>query len=89
MPLRILSAPSDPTAVAEQLRGAIEQALAGARVRVRAASPGHFEIEAIWNGFAGKSRVAQHQLVYQAIKPLLSGDAPPVHAIDRLDCRVA
>jgi acid stress-induced BolA-like protein IbaG/YrbA len=88
MALKILSAPSDPSAVAEELREAVERALAGARVRVRAASPGHFEIEAVWSGFAGKSRVAQHQLVYQAIKPLLSGDAPPVHAIDRLDCRI-
>jgi acid stress-induced BolA-like protein IbaG/YrbA len=89
MALKILSAPSDPAATAEQLRDAVVRALAGAQVRVRATSPGHFEVEAVWPGFAGKSRVAQHQLVYQAIKPLLSGDAPPVHAIDRLDCRIA
>jgi stress-induced morphogen len=84
MALKILSAPSDPGAVVEALRRAVEQALVGARVQVRATSPGHFEIEAAWAGFAGKSRVAQHQLVYQAIRPLLAGDAPPVHAIDRL-----
>jgi stress-induced morphogen len=89
MALKILSAPSEPEAVAERLRDAIERALTGASVQVRAASPGHFAIETVWGGFAGKSRVAQHQLVYQAIKPLLSGDAPPVHAIDHLDCRVA
>jgi acid stress-induced BolA-like protein IbaG/YrbA len=89
MALKILSAPSEPAAVADRLRDAIERELPGARVRVRASSPGHFEIEAVWAGFAGKSRVAQHQLVYKAITQLLSGESPVVHAIDRLDCRVA
>jgi hypothetical protein len=27
-------------------------------------------------------------MVYAAIAPLMAGDAAPVHAIDRLDCRV-
>ena len=87
MALKILSSPSDPGAVVEELRGAIESALAGAHVQVHAASPGHFEIAVAWGGFAGKSKLAQHQLVYRAITPLMSGDAAPVHAIDRLDCR--
>jgi stress-induced morphogen len=85
--LKILSSPSDPDSVATQLRAAIEAELAGARARVLAASPGHFEIEVAWQGFAGKSKLVQHQMVYRAITPLMSGDAPPVHAIDRLDCR--
>jgi len=85
--LKILSSPSDPDSVTAQLRGAIEAELAGARARVLAASPGHFEIEVAWHGFAGKSKLVQHQMVYRAITPLMSGDAPPVHAIDRLDCR--
>ena len=89
MALEILSSPSDPTSVAEQLRTAIEAALAGAHAEVRASGPGHFEIEVAWNAFAGKSKLAQHQLVYRAITPLMSGDAAPVHAIDRLDCRAA
>jgi len=87
MALKILNSPSDPGPVADQLRAAIEAALAGARARVRAASPGHFEIEVAWDGFAGKSKLAQHQMVYRAITPLLSGDDAPVHAIDRLECR--
>jgi len=87
MALKILSSPSDSSSVAEQLRTAIETELAGARAQVRAASPGHFEIEVSWDAFAGKSKLAQHQLVYRAIAPLLSGDQPPVHAIDRLDCK--
>jgi len=89
MALKILSSPSDPGAVVGQLRSAIESALAGARVQVRTASPGHFEIEVAWDGFAGKSKLAQHQLVYRAITPFMSGDAAPVHAVDRLDCRSA
>jgi len=86
MALKIRSSPSDPTSVADRLRSAIEAELAGARAQVRAASPGHFEIEVAWDAFAGKSKLAQHQMVYRAITPLLSGDDPPVHAIDRLDC---
>ena len=89
MALKILSSPSDPGSVVERLRAAIESELAGARARVRAASPGHFEIEVAWQGFAGKSKLAQHQMVYRAITPLMSGDAAPVHAIDRLECRPA
>jgi stress-induced morphogen len=87
MALKILNSPSDSGPVAEQLRTAIEAALAGARARVRAASPGHFEIEVAWDGFAGKPKLAQHQMVYRAITPLLSGEDAPVHAIDRLDCK--
>ncbi len=87
MALKILSSPSNPTSVAEQLRAAIEAELAGARARVRAPAPGHFEIEVAWQDFAGKSKLAQHQMVYRAIAPFMSGDEAPVHAIDRLDCR--
>jgi stress-induced morphogen len=87
--LKILSSPSDPGSVEGRLRAAIESELAGANARVLAASPGHFEIEVAWPGFAGKSKLAQHQMVYRAITPLMSGDAAPVHAIDRLECRPA
>jgi acid stress-induced BolA-like protein IbaG/YrbA len=37
------------------------------------------------DAFEGKSRVRQQQMVYAAITPLMTGDAPPVHAIDRLE----
>jgi stress-induced morphogen len=87
MALKILSEPSDPQAIEVRLRAAIEGALAGAVVSARATSPGHFEIEVTWPAFAGKSKLAQHQLVYGAIAPLLRGDSPPVHAVDRLETR--
>ena len=88
MALRILSSPSEPDALAARLRERIESEIPGARARVRCASPGHFEIEVEAAAFAGRPRVRQHQLVYAAIAPLLAGDAAPVHAIDRLECRV-
>jgi acid stress-induced BolA-like protein IbaG/YrbA len=85
MALRILDQPDD---VLARLRQAIEGAIAGARVEVSSGSPGHFEIRVVSSAFAGLSRVKQQQLVYGAITPLMSGDAPPVHAIDRLETLV-
>jgi len=75
--------------VARELETRIESALPGARARVRCRSTGHFEIEVAYAAFAGQPRVRQHQQVYAAIAPLMDGDAPPVHAIDRLDTRIA
>ncbi len=88
MALRILSEPSDPQAVVRQLREAIEAAIPGARADVSAASPGHFVLQVSSETFAGQSRVAQQQGVYAAIKHLMDGETPPVHAIDRLETRI-
>jgi acid stress-induced BolA-like protein IbaG/YrbA len=81
--LKILNAP-DPGETVERLRAAIAEALPGARIEVTPTSPGHFEILVASEAFAGKPLVRQQQLVYGAIAPLMAGDAPPVHAIDRL-----
>jgi stress-induced morphogen len=81
MALRILGAQDD---VEERLRAAIAEALPGAIVEARAAGPGHFELRVVAEAFRGRSRLQQHQLVYGAIAPLMTGDAAPVHAIDRL-----
>jgi stress-induced morphogen len=70
--------------VVERMRRAIEAALPGAEIEVRAASPGHFEIRVVAEAFRGKSRVDQQRLVLGAIAPLMSGDSAPVHAIDQL-----
>jgi acid stress-induced BolA-like protein IbaG/YrbA len=88
MPLQILSAPSDPDAVVNELRRAIEAALPAAEIAVRATGAGHFEIEVVSATFANQSRVAQQQAVYAAIAPLMKGNDAPVHAIDRLETRV-
>ena len=84
MGLRILSSPSEPAAVADDLRKSIETTLPGATVEVTPVSPGHFEIHVVSDAFEGKSRVQQQQVVYGAIAHLMKGDAAPVHAIDRL-----
>ncbi|MDJ0865914.1 MAG: BolA family protein [Myxococcota bacterium] len=84
MGLKIIGAADD---VVEKLTNAIQQTLPGAEVSVTAGGPGHFEVSVVSDAFEGRSMVQQHQLVYRAIAPLMAGDAPPVHAIDRLETR--
>lgn len=88
MALQILNASPDPEKIVAQIQSAIAEALPGAEIDVRAASPGHFEIRVVSEAFAEKTKVRQHQLVYGAITDLMSGDAAPVHAVDRLECQV-
>ena len=88
MPLQILSSPSDPDKLVEDLRGAIEAAIPGAEIAVEAAGAGHFEIKVTSETFADRSRVAQQQAVYAAIAHLMKGDDAPVHAIDKLETMV-
>jgi len=89
MAVRILSEPSDPGKVVSDLQSAIESAIEGADVQVRAASPGHFEIRVMSPLFADQSRVQQQQRVYAAIAHLMKGDNAPVHAIDQLQTLVS
>jgi len=84
MALKILSAADD---VLEKIEAAIRAALPESRVQVRAGGAGHFEVSVVAEAFRGKSMLQQHQLVYGAIAPLMAGDAPPVHAIDRLQTK--
>ncbi len=88
MALRIQNSPYDTEPLAEELRARIERELPGSRARVRCTSTGHFEIEVECAAFAGLPRVRQHQMVYGAIAPLMAGETAPVHAVDKLDCRV-
>lgn len=88
MALQIINAGPNPADVAEQIRRAIAEALPAATIEVRPQGPGHFEIAVTDAAFAGKPRVRQQQLVYGAIAHLMSGANAPVHAVDRLDCRV-
>ena len=82
MALQILNQPDD---VLDKIKTAIAAAIEGADVHVSSMSPGHFDIRVVSSAFEGLSRVKQQQLVYGAITPLMSGDAPPVHAVDRLE----
>ena len=82
MALQILNQPDD---ILGKVKSAIEAAIEGADVHVSSMSPGHFEIRVISTAFKGLNRVKQQQLVYGAITDLMSGDAAPVHAVDRLE----
>jgi len=90
MPLQIHSAPPpEPEEVAPRMKQAIESAVPGASVEVSAVSPGHYEIEVVAEAFANLPRVKQQQMVYRAVADFMSGDAPPVHAVDRLVTRTS
>jgi acid stress-induced BolA-like protein IbaG/YrbA len=45
---------------------------------------GHFNIVVVSTVFAGKSLLESQRLVLGAIKHLINGAAPPVHAVDSL-----
>jgi len=84
MALKILGAADD---VLEKIETAIRAALPESQVQVKAGGAGHFEVSVVAEAFRGKSMLQQHQLVYGAIAALMAGDAPPVHAIDRLQTK--
>lgn len=83
--LRIASGAVD---LSEEMRAAIAEALPDAEIEVRATSPGHYEISVTSGAFRDETPVRQQQLVYGAILEFMSGDAAPVHAIDRMQTRV-
>lgn len=85
MSLKIIN---DAVDLSDQLRRAIESALPGASVEVRAAGAGHYEIDVVSERFRNESRVRQQQLVYGAIMDFMTGDDAPVHAIDRMTTRL-
>jgi acid stress-induced BolA-like protein IbaG/YrbA len=88
MALQIINAGPPPEEIAEQVRTAIAEAMPEATIDVQPGGPGHFEITVTDVAFDGLSRVKQQQLVYGAITGLMAGPNPPLHAVDRLECRV-
>jgi BolA protein len=82
------------TAVAAQLRAALEQALAPHSLEIvddsaahaghaGARSGGHFRVMLVADAFRGRSVLERHRLVYAAVAPLMSG---AVHALN-IDAR--
>jgi acid stress-induced BolA-like protein IbaG/YrbA len=69
--------------ILQAIRDAIGQKLPGARVEVSGGG-GHYTIGVVSGEFAGKGMLACQRLVYGAITHLMSGQAPPVHAVDKL-----
>jgi acid stress-induced BolA-like protein IbaG/YrbA len=48
---------------------------------------GHYTIDVVSTAFAGKSLLESQRLVLGAIKHLINGAMPPVHAVDVLTTR--
>ena len=65
---------------ANDIQRLIEEALPDARVTIRdlAGDGDHFAAEVVSEAFRGKTRVAQHQMVYQALKGNMGGE---LHAL--------
>ena len=70
------------------IRGAVEGAIAEARCDV-SGGEGHYSIVVTSPAFSGLSMVASQRLVYSAIAHLMKGAAPPIHAVDSLQTKVA
>jgi acid stress-induced BolA-like protein IbaG/YrbA len=72
--------------VEEAIRTSVQQRLPDAVVKVSGGG-GHYTIDVVSTGFAGKSMLESQRLVLSAIKHLINGDRPPVHAVDSLTTR--
>jgi acid stress-induced BolA-like protein IbaG/YrbA len=68
------------------IRQAIGAKLPGADVEVSGGG-GHYSIGVTSTAFSGKSMLENQRLVYAAITHLMSGNQPPIHAVDRLTTR--
>ena len=71
---------ADEAVTAATVQAALERALPGARVAVTDTSGGcgaAFEVALVWDGFAGKTRLARHRAVTSALQPLM----PAIHAL--------
>ncbi|MBL0214931.1 MAG: BolA/IbaG family iron-sulfur metabolism protein [Myxococcales bacterium] len=69
--------------VEQAITSAIKEKLPDAAVEVSGGG-GHWRIGVVSTGFAGKSMLEQQRLVLGAIKHLINGANPPVHAVDSL-----
>ncbi len=60
---------------ASEIEGLIREGLPGADVIITdlRGDGDHYAATVVWSGFAGKSRVQQHQLVYAALKGNMGG----------------
>jgi acid stress-induced BolA-like protein IbaG/YrbA len=62
----------------EQIQALIEKGLPDALVTVRGDDGRHFEADILWTGFAGKTPIAQHRIVYAALGDHMGTD---IHAL--------
>lgn len=68
------------------IRSAVEGAIADARCQVSGGN-GHYALVVSSPSFAGLDMLKSQRLVYRAIAHLMSGAAPPIHAVDSLETR--
>lgn len=73
--------------ITEEMKSAIEDAIPGAVADVQG-NGGHFIIDVVSGEFEGKRIIAKHRMVLMAIAHLMKGDNAPVHAVDKLICRL-
>jgi len=68
--------------ISAQIKQLIEDELENAQVFIRdfTGAGDHLEVNVVWPGFAGMSRVKQHQSVYKIVNHMV-GDGRPVHAL--------
>jgi stress-induced morphogen len=71
-------------AVLQAIESAVTGALPAGTKCVATGGDGHYTIEVVSSVFAGKSMLESQRLVYRALGPLLAGEAPPIHAVDKL-----
>jgi acid stress-induced BolA-like protein IbaG/YrbA len=72
--------------VEEAIRTAVMAKLPDAIVDV-SGSGGHWQISVVSTGFANKSLLERQRLVLGALRHLIDGPAPPIHAVDQLTTR--
>ena len=65
------------------IKQAIEQAIPQSHAEIEVHGS-HASISVISPIFEGKRTLDQQRLVYQVLKPFMSGDNPPLHAVDQL-----
>jgi acid stress-induced BolA-like protein IbaG/YrbA len=73
---------SIPDAIREAIRAHLPDAVVDAE-----GGGGHYRIAVTSTGFEGKGLLERQRLVLGAIKHLLAGEMPPVHAVDALETR--
>lgn len=69
--------------IEEAIRTSIKDKLPDATVEVSGGG-GHYRIGVVSTAFAGKNMLESQRLVLSAIKHLINGASPPVHAVDSL-----
>lgn len=84
-PLKVAGTPMAQDVLAA-IRQSIETAIAECHVEVSGGG-GHYTIVATSPAFAGKNRLESQRMVLRAIRPLMDGDAAPVHAVDSITTR--